>query len=191
MKAISQGQRTRAAEEGGGRRGSCPPAIWSWRASISFCSPQKSRKGPREKLGRNCKEQHYTSSVAQRGPLMLLRGPGNALRGAPVAQGPLRYYQGAPLVALFHSKGTRALHALKGPCHAFRGALSRTQGPSVTRASSLACGAPRLPKVAPSIQGTSKLVCPPPPLENTFRRHWRRRCYHLFDADLIQSHDYS
>ena len=44
----------------------------------------------------------------------MLRGPGHAIRGAPVAQGPLRYYQGAPLVALFHPKGSQGPSCAQG-----------------------------------------------------------------------------
>ena len=87
---------------------------------------------------------------ALRGPPHVLRGPGHALSGAPVAQGPLRCYQGAPWVALFHLKGPQSVHALQGPLGSQR-RFRRFRGPR-------------------------KLVCslpPPHPLENTLRHHCR------------------
>ena len=109
---------------------------------MSSEDPSGSSEGPVSNL-----EDSFSSfrgpSRAQRGP-HVLRGQGHALRGALVARGHLRYYQG-PLGSTFSSEGA------SGP-------FMRSRGPSA-------------PKEGPPIQGPSQIGLPPPPLENTFRRH--------------------
>ena len=71
--------------------------------------------------------------------------------GAPVAQGPLRYYQGTPLLALFHSKGPQVS---RGPV---------AHSVAVNQAPSLVSGAPSAPKGGPADSGALANWFVPPP----------------------------
>ena len=81
--------------------------------------------------------------------------------GVPVAQDPLRHYQGASLVALFHPKGSQS----QGP--------SCAQGALQNRCRKV--GTPRLPKGVPPIQGPSQMGLPPPPTQKYLTPHWSIR----------------
>ena len=78
-----------------------------------------------------------------RGTPHALRGQDHALKGARVAQGPIRYYQGAPLVALFHPKGPQSPSCAQG-------ALPRVQIDSVAYSGAVVNQTPFIGLRAPS-----------------------------------------
>ena len=83
-----------------------------------------------------------------RGPPHVLRGPGHELRGTPSV------LSRGPVGSSFLSEGA------SGPSIRVQGTLSRTQGPSLTRASSLVPWGPQLSKGARRLRAVANWFAP-------------------------------